>query len=232
MNLTALAKNPTMQLELTPNKLLTEEKIPVANCNIITESVIKRPIGKRNIVDLRRKESAAVALKELERDGCELFGLTKGQFSLTDMIRAIIEKPGPAALTISTWTAAKADVTQMMELLSSGQITSCRWLVDLTFVRRCPSLAQEIRQKFGDDAIRVTKTHAKFCTIVNNNWKVALRSSMNLNQNPRLESFQVGHDPELCCFLDKVVTEIWKTQRRELAEAMNSELTSWWHDQG
>lgn len=221
-----------MQLELTPNRLLAEEKIPVADCSIINASVIKRQIGKRNIVDLRRKESATVALAELERDGCELFGLTKGQFSLTDMIKVILVKTGSAALTISTWTAASADVTQMMELLASGQITSCRWLVDLTFVRRCPSLAQQIRARFGDDAIRVTKTHAKFCTIVNDKWQVALRSSMNLNQNPRLESFQVGHDPELCCFLDEVVTQIWKKQRRELSESTSSELTKWWHDQG
>lgn len=221
-----------MQLELAPNRLLAEEKIPVADCNLISPAVMKRPIGKRNIVDLRRKQSAAVALAELERDGCELFGLTKGQFSLTDMIEAILAKTGPAALTISTWTAANADVARMMKLLASGQIVSCRWLVDLTFVRRCPALAQQIRNKFGADAIRVTKTHAKFCTIVNSEWQVALRSSMNLNQNPRLESFQVGHDPELCTFLDGVVTQVWATQRRELAEAVRSELTSWWHDQG
>jgi hypothetical protein len=99
-------------------------------------------------------------------------------------------------------------------------------------MRRCPQLAAEIRAKFGHDAIRVTKTHAKFCTITNNEWQVALRSSMNLNQNPRLESFQVGHDPELCVFLSGVMDEIWQRQARGVADLSSKEIASWWNDQG
>jgi hypothetical protein len=183
-------------------------------------------------MDLRRIECAAAAVATLERDGCELFGLTKGQFSLTDMIEAILEKTGPADLSISTWTAAKSDVSRMLELLSSNAIRSCRWLVDMTFMRRCPSLAAEIRAKFGADAIRVTRTHAKFCTITNDDWQVALRSSMNLNQNPRLESFQVGHDPELCNFLSGVMDEIWARQDKKVADLTSKEIAGWWNDQG
>jgi hypothetical protein len=221
-----------MQLGFLENPLLAEKPAPTADCAVISQSVIKRPIAKRELLDLRRKQTAAEAVATLERDGCELFGLTKGQFSLADMIEALLEKSGPAALSISTWTAAGTDVSRMMGLLQSGKILSCRWLVDLTFVRRCPSLAQEIRQKFGHDAIRVTKTHAKFATIANGEWEIALRSSMNLNQNPRLESFQVGHDPILCQFLSGVLDEIWKTQPKELAEATNKEASEWWKDHG
>lgn len=177
-----------------------------------------------------RRESAAEAVAHLERDGMELFGLTRGQFSLTDLLQAVLTRTGPAALSISTWTAAHADVETMMGLLSSGQITSCRWLVDQTFVRRVPALAAQIRRQFGDDCIRVTKTHAKFCTIVNQSWQVALRSSMNLNQNPRLESFQIGHDPELCAFLDAALDDIWQRQDRQLQDGSSSEQTAWWND--
>jgi hypothetical protein len=162
----------------------------------------------------------------------ELFGLTKGQFSLTDMIEAILEKTGPADLSISTWTAANGDVTRMLELLNSGAIRSCRWLVDLTFMRRCPQLTAEIRAKFGADAIRVTKTHAKFCTITNDDWQIALRSSMNLNQNPRMESFQVGHDPVLCQFLSEVLDDVWKRQNKGIADLSSKEMAGWWNDQG
>lgn len=215
-----------------PNPLLAAQPEPVADPASIRQSVIKRPIPKREIMDLRRIECAAEAVAELERDGMELFGLTKGQFSLTDMIEAILAKTGPAELSISTWTAANGDVSRMLELLSSGAISSCRWLVDLTFMRRCPQLAAEIRAKFGPDAIRVTKTHAKFCTIVNKEWQIALRSSMNLNQNPRLESFQVGHDPELCLFLDGVLDDIWKRQNKGLADLTSKDISNWWNDQG
>jgi hypothetical protein len=214
------------------NPLLTSEPDPVADPAVIRQAVIKRPIPKREIMDLRRIQSATEAVAGLERDGMELFGLTKGQFSLTDMIEAILDKTGPANLSISTWTAANGDVSRMLQLLSSGAIRSCRWMVDLTFMRRCPQLTAEIRAKFGADAIRVTKTHAKFCTITNDEWQIALRSSMNLNQNPRLESFQVGHDPVLCQFLSQVLDDIWKRQDKGIADLSSKEISGWWNDQG
>jgi hypothetical protein len=232
MQLEILSAIPPLDLGAAPNPLLATKPEPVVDPAIIGQSVVKRPIPKREIMDLRRIECATAAVATLERDGCELFGLTKGQFSLTDMIEAILEKTGPADLSISTWTAANSDVSRMLELLRSGAIRSCRWLVDMTFMRRCPSLAAEIRAKFGADAIRVTRTHAKFCTITNDGWQVALRSSMNLNQNPRLESFQVGHDPELCNFLSGVMDDIWARQDKKIADLSSKEIAGWWNDQG
>ena len=232
MQLDILSAVAPLDLGAAPNPLLSARPDPVADPAVIGQSVVKRPIPKREIMDLRKIECAAAAVATLERDGCELFGLTKGQFSLTDMIEAILEKTGPADLSISTWTAANGDVSRMLELLRSGAIRSCRWLVDMTFMRRCPSLAAEIRAKFGADAIRVTRTHAKFCTITNDDWQVALRSSMNLNQNPRLESFQVGHDPELCVFLSNVMDEIWTKQHKGVADLTSKEIAGWWNDQG
>jgi hypothetical protein len=232
MQLQILSSPDPLTATKKANPLLAAKSDPVADPSCIQQAVVKRPIPKREISDLRRAQSAAEAIASLERDGCELFGLTRGQFSLTDMIEAVLDKTGPAELSISTWTAANSDVSRMLELLKAGKIKSCRWLVDLTFMRRCPQLASEIRSKFGHNAIRVTKTHAKFCTLVNNDWQVALRSSMNLNQNPRLESFQIGHDPELCHFLSNVLNDIWKNQKREVANLSSKEIGAWWHDQG
>lgn len=232
MQLQILNAPDPLPISRAPNPLLTARSEPVVDPAVIRQSVAKRPIPKREIMDQRKAQCAAEAVADLERDGMELFGLTKGQFSLTDMIVAILEKTGPADLSISTWTAANGDVSRMLELLRSGQIRSCRWLVDLTFVRRCPQLMAEIRAKFGADAIRVTKTHAKFCTIVNKDWQIALRSSMNLNQNPRMESFQVGHDPSLCQFLTQVLDDVWSNQARGVADLTSKEIAGWWNDQG
>ena len=212
-----------------PSNPLLKTSVPVTIApDCIENDVIKRPI-KRKTADIIRQDNANTAIAKLERDGMELFGLTKGQFSLSDLLQAVLDKTGPAALAISTWTAAHADVERMMQLLESGKIVSCRWLVDQTFTRRAPALAAEIRRKFGDDAMRVTRTHAKFATITNQIWQVAIRSSMNLNQNPRLESFQLGHDPELCKFLDDALDNIWEKQPKSLQETYNSKaVTEWW----
>jgi hypothetical protein len=216
-----------------PNPLLADAPPPVVDPLVVSTPVLKRRFpANRLIEDQRRAQSAAEAIAQLERDGCELVGLTRGQFSLTDILTAVLAKTGPAALSISTWTAASASVQSMLELLQTGQITRCRWLVDTTFVRRVPALVAQIRKEFGADAIRVTRTHAKFCTITNDGWQVAIRSSMNLNQNPRLESYEIGHDPQLCAWLEQVMADVWANQPRRLAEGSHSDQTQWFRVHG
>jgi hypothetical protein len=205
-----------------------EELDVTVNPMVITQPSAKRPIGKRIFKDLKRKESAAQAVAELERDGMEIFGLTRGQFSLADMIEAIVQKTGPVEMVISTWTAATTDASQMQALLKSGLILDCKWLVDISLVRRKPELASQVREQFGPDAIRVMQTHAKFVLLRNAEWQVVIRSSMNLNQNPRLESFQVGHDPEMAAWLQRVVDDVWKRQPRKLSEGSVSSMFAWW----
>ena len=215
------------------NPLLLDAAPPVVDPLVIASPMLKRRIpANRLIEDQRRAVSAAAAIADLERDGCELVGLTRGQFSLTDLLEAVLTKTGPAALSISTWTAASASVQSMLDLLQTGRITSCRWLVDTTFVRRVPALVAQIRKEFGVDAIRVTRTHAKFATVTNEEWKVAIRSSMNLNQNPRLESYELGHDPQLCAWLEQVLADVWANQPRQLAEGSHGEQTAWFQTHG
>jgi hypothetical protein len=215
------------------NPLLRDSAPPVVDPMVVSTPVLKRRIpANRVIEDQRRAQSAADAIAALERDDCELMGLTRGQFSLTDLLTAVLDKTGPAALSISTWTAASASVQSMLDLLQTGKITRCRWLVDTTFVRRVPALVAQIRKEFGDDAIRVTRTHAKFATVTNEKWKVAIRSSMNLNSNPRLESFELGHDPELCSWLEQVMADVWANQPRQLAEGSHSDQTQWFRAHG
>ena len=67
---------------------------------------------------------------------------------------------------------------------------------------------------FGDDSIRTTRTHAKFAVITNEDWAVAVRTSMNLNENPRLESIEVSDDPALAGFLLRVVEEIFAEEKQ------------------
>ena len=222
---------PLLDLLEAPNPLLVAAaNTPVAP-TVIDPAVIKRRIpAKRIMEDMRRLQAASDAIAGLDRDGYELYGLTRGQFSLTDMIEAVLQKTGPAAMGISTWTAAQTDIGRMLDLLNSGMITSCRWLVDMTFIRRCPALVSEIRQKFGHDAIRITRTHAKFVTIANDQWQIALRSSMNLNQNPRLESFEIGHDPKLCAFLTGIMDQVWQTQGIKTADSGVSAMNKWFNE--
>jgi len=215
------------------NPLFADQRDPVADHSAIRRAhVVLVRERYRDIRDLRRKETAAEAVAGLDLDGREIFGLTKGQFSLIDIIEAILARTGPAALEISTWTAANTDVSTALAMIAGGTVTRARWLVDLTFVRRCPQLAARIREAFGDDAIRVTRNHAKFAIVHNATWQVVCRTSMNLNHNPRLEDFTVAHDPELAAFLLQALDDLWKSQRRSLQDERVRDVSSWWSQHG
>jgi len=154
------------------------------------------------------KETAAGAVGEITK-GCEIFGLSKGQFSLIDLIEHCLDATGPADVIISTWSAAAADIEYANRLITDGRIRSLRFLVDFSFPSRKPEYCDLLRSVFGDDCVRMAQTHAKFVVIKNDDWTLALRTSMNLNHNRRLESFEVSDDPGMVEYLEGVIDEVF-----------------------
>lgn len=202
------------------NTLLFDEIDPVADVeNLSSPTIFRRSRRdvKRDIRDARRSKTAAEAIGLIEA-GTEIYGFTKGQFSIIDILRHLLGQTGPAAVTISTWTAAHADVRTVIDFVSAGLITRSRWLVDLTFTRRSPELAKKIRDTFGPDAIRVCRNHAKFALIDSGQYKLTISTSMNLNFNPRFENFFITDDPKIHDFHATIIDEIWGVQRKEDSE--------------
>jgi len=156
---------------------------------------------RRRTIRASRVEGAAGAIGLVE-PGCEVFILTHGQFSLIDAIVYLSQQIGPCRLSVSTWTAGTEDLQAMANLLAAGQFTGCRWLVDRSFLTRQPAYCARLRELFGDDVIRTTRSHAKFVTLRNASFDLAVRTSMNLNHNPRLEDIEISDDPALADFLD------------------------------
>lgn len=161
--------------------------------------------------------SARDAIGTLTPD-CEIYVLTFGQFSLIDALVAIIEQTGPAEVDLSTWTAANADLTTASKLLEVSAIKKMRFLVDRSFLTRKPEYCAAMRRLFGDECIRTARSHAKFAAIRNDDWQIAVRTSMNLNTNPRLENIEISDDPALCGFMTSVVDEVFAEQQPSLFE--------------
>ena len=171
------------------------------------------PVHKRGRVarDVRRVQYAdnvAVAVGPIEH-GCEVYGLCRGQYSLIDLIEHVLTFTGPAEIVISTWTAAGADIDYALRLTKDGRVLSVLWLVDSSFPVRQPGYCRAMRERFGDAAIRVTQNHAKFVLIGNDEWRITLRTSMNLNENKRLESWEVSDDAALYAYLVEVVGDLF-----------------------
>lgn len=126
------------------------------------------------------------------RPGQDVFILTFGQFSLIDVLVHVLDEIGPASVDISTWTAAHADVQRAADLMTAAAITKLRFVVDRSFETRQPEYCAHMRLLFGDDCIRATRTHCKFIVVRNERANVVIRTSMNLNENPRLENVEVS----------------------------------------
>lgn len=126
--------------------------------------------------------------------------LTKGQFSLLDMVRALLELTGPASVRLSTWSTGIRDAETAAWMLSSGLLTSLQLLTDRSFPARQPKYAGRLVALFGEDAIVCTRVHAKVAIIESDDWSIAIRSSMNLNRNPRFEQASIDGDAEMVAF--------------------------------
>ena len=187
---------------------------------LAAKAVHRRSVRKkrRAIRDARKLKLAAEAIEGLDHD-TELFGFTKGQFSLIELIQALAKLTGPCHLSISTWTAADHELETIEAMLLRGDLTGTRWLIDFSMARRETAMTARMRKAFGWENIRVAQVHCKFEILQNADWRLVLRSSMNLNMNPRMEDFTIAHDPEIAAFLNGIMDEIFAKQARELADA-------------
>lgn len=161
------------------------------------------PAHRRASVDRRLvatpAASAEACIGALSR-GVAMTGLTMGQFSLLDLVEAVLRQTGPAGVVVSTWTTGIRDAERAAWLLEHGAITSFALLTDRSFPGRQPAYCKALVARFGEGAIRATRTHAKFALIRNAGWNVCIRSSMNLNANPRFEQFDLDDDAGLCAY--------------------------------
>jgi len=175
---------------------------------------------RRRVIRAVKTAGASTAIGTMH-PGCEIYCLTFGQFSLIDALCAILEQTGPADVTLSTWTAADADLRRAERLLRSAEILSMRYIVDRSFATRMPHYCSAMRQLFGDDCIRTTRSHAKWAVVRNEQWNLTIRTSMNMNHNPRLENIEISDDPALCEFMTTVADDLFAEQE---PGAFNGEL--------
>lgn len=165
---------------------------------------VKRKNVSREFRHGTRGESAARCIGPISK-GSEVFGLTKGDFSMIDILRHIAREIGPCRIDIGTWTAAAAEIKQAFDMLNDGNILSMRWLVDRSFPQRQPKYFYALRDKFGEDCIRLARFHAKFILIENDDYSVAVRTSMNLNLNQRIEFYEISEGSPISGYLKQVV---------------------------
>lgn len=188
--------------------------------NIKSKCVLKRDNVERSFGKFVTAETAARAIGEIA-PGMEVFGFTKGQFSKIDMIEHCLNATGPADVSIVTWSASAGDIKRAHSFLKNQAIRSIRFLVDFSFKARKPHFLKALVETFGPDCIRMTVIHAKFILIRNKDWNIVIRTSMNLNYNPRFENFEISESEAFAVFMQGILDEIWENS--DLGESLCSD---------
>lgn len=147
-----------------------------------------------------------------------LTGLTYGQFSLIDLLQALLEVTGPADVALSTWSSGFYDIEAARSFRDAGLMRSVRFVLDGSMQKRRQATAYDVAELFGRDNVRTTRTHAKFATVTNDDWSIAVTSSMNLNLNRRLEQFSIVDCPVTTGMFLAFVDEVF---------AVDTGLESW-----
>lgn len=153
----------------------------------------------------------------------DVAGLTFGQFSLIDLIQAALEISGPADVAISTWSAGFYDIEAAENFRTNGLLRSVRFVMDAASMKKGQASAHDVAELFGEDAIRTTRTHAKFALVCNDEWSIVITSSMNLNLNPRCEQFEMTDDRDRAGMFSAFVDELFRELPAGGARATNGD---------
>lgn len=121
--------------------------------------------------------------------GLNLFAVTRGQFSMIDIINYLLSQMGMSGVSVWTWVVADYEVEVMTALIDNGQLAEGNLIVDYSAGKRNPEIIESWRAKFGEGSVKVCKNHAKIARIWNDNFRFLARGSMNLNYNPRSSSW-------------------------------------------
>lgn len=160
---------------------------------------IKRTATRR-VLRADNSDIAAQAIGTLTH-GDELFLLTAGNFSLIDVLLHLLDLTGPAEVDCATWTQGVYDQQKCAALRTDGRIKKMRWLVDPSMFARRPELSGKLVERFGEDSFRAVSIHAKYLVIRGEHMNIAVRSSMNMNENEKIEQLDISVCDKMAEFL-------------------------------
>ena len=169
-----------------------------------------------------RRGTAAQSIGLIEKNQ-DIFCLTYGQFSLIDALVTIIDQTGPAHVILSTWTAGHAHLEKSAEMLKTSEILSMKMIVDRSFKTRQPEYYNAMLQQFGCESIRSINTHAKFIVVRNDKFDIVIRTSMNLNNNPRLENIEISESKDFADFFQQIADDVF--EEVEIGELKSDQLS-------
>jgi hypothetical protein len=177
--------------------------------------------------------NAADTIGAIEK-GMALFAVTRGQFSMLDMVLHALNQIGPAHVSVWTWAIAEYEVEAMCGLMARTEILSGTIVIDQSAEKRNPVIIEQWRKRFDDESVKICRNHAKIARVWNDGYRLLLRGSLNLNWNPRYEQLDItegGPDFDLVTRIEselKILPRAYSNADVESASGLNK---AWEHGQ-
>jgi hypothetical protein len=199
-------------IENSLQKFRTGDQLPLIEEPAPAETGVRGLVRERTKRRHRmlRTSSARQALEPFQ-PGYDYEVMTNGEFSLLDAVLVLLERTGPADVSICTYSAGLYDAEVMNRFIDTGNVLSLRLVLDVSFrtLGGSRNYAVTLMDVFGEECIRTTRTHAKFVTITNAEHKISISSTANLNENKRLELFYFSDSPERAAWYEEIVDELF-----------------------
>lgn len=162
-----------------------------------------------DLIQYLPRQKAGEAVEGLVK-GCRLMGLTRGQFSLIDLIYEILVRCGRSSVIICSWSAGIKDARTVAWMRETNLIKDFCMILDASYKKRSEKYGVKLEELFGVEHIRTAIIHAKIVSIWNDDWKISIRSSMNLNANRTCENYEIDEGGEVWEFYQRFLMSIIK----------------------
>lgn len=138
-----------------------------------------------DFVVCKSPEKLQKVLNELEDEKTVEF-VTRGDWSLIDMVIQLLKKFQPANLFIATYAIREFPIRQLILAQERGEISSIKMLLETRAKVRTPDVYQLASMNMNK--ICLTDLHAKATVIRSPVGSVTITGSQNFTSNPRLEN--------------------------------------------
>ena len=162
---------------------------------------VKKPVDNSPVLAASKQAEHAVickspaklhALLDAIQPGKSVHYVSKGDWSMHDLVMQLVCKNAPAVIYVSTYALRETPLRQLIIAQQKGLISSLNMLIDYRAKVRTPEVYQ--LAKINANKIFLIAIHAKVCVIQSAEATISIVTSSNWTTNPKIEAGVVTMD--------------------------------------
>jgi len=130
------------------------------------------------------------------KEGTAYHMVSRGHWSLHEMMSLLLSRIGPAHVSLASWGITQEPLNKVLRLARTGAISALDLYFDSRVKLQCPQAWQLILAAKSEGLaipvrVGLSKNHSKVIILRNAEWGIVVSGSANLTDNPRQEYYVV-----------------------------------------